>query len=127
MNIIIPLAGEGKRFSDEGHDIPKPFIMVNGKPMIQSVIENLSIDGNYIFIIQKKHSIEFNLRLFLKSIKPNCIIIEIDEVTDGVIDGVTDGVIDGVTEGVTEGVTHKFSSKLTLYVLSQQPSQSNLT
>jgi dTDP-glucose pyrophosphorylase len=83
MNIIIPLAGEGKRFSNVGYNIPKPFISVNEKPMIQSVVENLNIEGNYIFIIQKKHSIEFNLQLFLKSIKPNCVVIEIDEITEG--------------------------------------------
>jgi hypothetical protein len=39
------------------------------------------------------------------------------------------GVIDGVEVmvGVGVGEAHKDASKLTLYVLSQQPSQSNLT
>jgi hypothetical protein len=50
---------------------------------------------------------------------------------DGVIEdvGVIDGVVVGVIEDVGVGVApdwHKHSSKLTLYVLSQQPSQSNL-
>jgi len=83
MNIIIPLAGEGKRFSDAGYSTPKPFININNKPMIQSVVENLDIDGKHIFIIQKKHSIDFDLQNFLKSIKPNCVVIEIDQVTQG--------------------------------------------
>jgi dTDP-glucose pyrophosphorylase len=83
MNVIIPLAGEGKRFSDVGYTIPKPFILVNEKPMIQSVIENLNIDGKHIFIIQKKHSLEFNLQSFLKLLKPDCVVIEINEITEG--------------------------------------------
>lgn len=83
MNVIIPLAGEGKRFLDAGYSTPKPFILVNEKPMIQLVIENLNIDGRHIFIIQKKHSDEFNLQSFLKSLKPDCVVIEINEITEG--------------------------------------------
>lgn len=83
MNVIIPLAGAGKRFTDAGYTVPKPFIPVFGKPMVQSVVENLNIDGRFIFIIQKKHSNGDNLEIFLKEIKPGCEIIVIDELTEG--------------------------------------------
>jgi len=83
VNVIIPMAGAGKRFSDVGYTIPKPFIPVFKKPMVQSVVENLNIDGKFIFIIQKQHSVGNNLEIFLNSIKPGCIIISIDELTDG--------------------------------------------
>lgn len=83
INVLIPMAGAGKRFSDVGYTIPKPFIPVNGKPMVQSVVENLKINGKYIFIIQKSHSVGGNLEIFLKTISPNCEIIEIDEITEG--------------------------------------------
>lgn len=39
MHIIIPATGLGKRFVDAGYTDPKPFILVDGKPMIQHVIE----------------------------------------------------------------------------------------
>ena len=83
INVIIPMAGAGKRFSDVGYTIPKPFIPVFGKPMVQAVVENLNIDGKHIFIIQKQHSVGNNLQTFLKSLKPECVIIEIDELTEG--------------------------------------------
>jgi len=83
MNVIIPMAGAGKRFSDVGYTIPKPFIPVNGKPMIQSVVENLNIDGKHIFIINKQHSVGDSLKIFLKSLKQDCIIIEVDSLTQG--------------------------------------------
>ena len=53
MNVIIPMAGRGKRFEDAGYSFPKPLIDVNGKPMIQRVIENLNIefDDKYEFVI----------------------------------------------------------------------------
>jgi capsule biosynthesis phosphatase len=43
MNVIIPIGGIGKRFKDDGFDLPKPLISVLGKPMIYKVIENLDL------------------------------------------------------------------------------------
>ena len=48
-------AGEGSRFAKEGYTFPKPLIDVNGKPMIQTVVENLDYDAEYIFLVRKKH------------------------------------------------------------------------
>ena len=51
-NIVIPMAGEGSRFSRVGYKKPKPFIDVNGKPMISLVLQNLScLDANFVLII----------------------------------------------------------------------------
>lgn len=79
VNIVIPMAGHGSRFSKAGYTDPKPLIKVNGKPMIQMVVENLNIDGHYIFIVQKDHAIG-NI---LEEIAPGCTIIKIDQVTQG--------------------------------------------
>lgn len=57
MNIIIPMAGEGKRFKDAGYKEDKPFIDVNGKPMLQVALENLGIlDATYYFLVKPKHA-----------------------------------------------------------------------
>ena len=37
MNIVIPMAGEGSRFQDEGYQVPKPLIDIGGRPMIEWV------------------------------------------------------------------------------------------
>lgn len=83
MNIVIPMAGAGSRFEKAGYTFPKPLIEVNGKPMIQVVVENINIDANYIFIVQKSHREKYNLDTLLNMIAPNCNIIEIDGVTEG--------------------------------------------
>lgn len=83
MNILIPAAGAGSRFAKNGYTFPKPLIDVNGKPMIQVVVENLSIDGNYIYIVQKEHYDKYNLKYLLNMITPNCTIIIIDHITEG--------------------------------------------
>ena len=83
INVIIPMAGHGSRFSDAGYFLPKLLLPVIGEPMIEAVINNLNIDGKYIFIIQRSHSIEYGLDILLKRVKPECEIIMIDEVTEG--------------------------------------------
>lgn len=83
MNVLIPMAGAGKRFSDAGYIFPKPLIEIYNKPMIQLVIESLNLDANYIFIIQKDHQKKFNIKSVLNILKPNCKIIELDHLTEG--------------------------------------------
>ena len=77
------MAGLGSRFADAGYDKPKPLIDVNGEPMIKRVVDNLGIDGNYIFIVQKEHSVKYHLLDVLDEIAPGCKIVEIDGLTDG--------------------------------------------
>lgn len=83
LNVVIPMAGKGSRFSAAGYTFPKPLIEVSGKPMIQLVVENLNIDANYTFIVQKEHYEKYNLQPFLNLLKPGCKIIQVDSVTEG--------------------------------------------
>lgn len=83
LNILIPMAGAGSRFEQAGFLFPKPLIEVNQKPMIQVVVENLNIDANYIYVVQKKHREKYNLDVMLNLITPNCKIIEVDGITEG--------------------------------------------
>jgi HAD superfamily hydrolase (TIGR01509 family) len=83
LNVLIPMAGLGSRFKEAGYTFPKPLIDVNNKPMIQLVVENLNIEANYIFVVQKEHREKYNLDLMLNLISPNCKIIETDVVTEG--------------------------------------------
>jgi HAD superfamily hydrolase (TIGR01509 family) len=83
LNILIPMAGSGKRFKDAGYTFPKPLIEINGKPMIQYVIENLNIKANWIFIVQKEHYNKYNLKNLLNNIQSNCKIIITEGLTQG--------------------------------------------
>lgn len=83
LNVLLLCAGAGTRFASQGFKLPKPLIDVLGKPMIQWVIESLNIEANYIFLVQKKHCEDFNLKTILNLLVPNCTIIEVDGLTDG--------------------------------------------
>ena len=84
MNVLIPMAGAGSRFEQAGYTFPKPLIEVNGKPMIQVVVENLNIDAKHIFIVQKEHYEKYNLKYLLNLITDNnCEIVQVDGITEG--------------------------------------------
>ncbi len=83
MNVLIPMAGAGSRFSAAGYTFPKPLIDVRNKPMIQTVVDNLNIDARHIFIVQKEHYVKYNLKETLERISPDCKIVQIDELTEG--------------------------------------------
>jgi hypothetical protein len=82
MNILIPLAGLGKRFSDEGFTEPKPLIKIENKEMILHAIDSLGINGRYLFVIRKSDFSE-DLKNLLASHSENSVILEIDYLTEG--------------------------------------------
>lgn len=83
LNVLVPMAGAGSRFQQQGYTFPKPLIEVNGKPMIQVVVENLNIDAHFIFIVQKEHYEQYNLKYLLNLIAPGCDIVQLDGITEG--------------------------------------------
>jgi HAD superfamily hydrolase (TIGR01509 family) len=71
LNILIPMAGEGKRFKEAGYTFPKPLIEVNGKPMIQRVVESLGVKGHYVFISRYEDWSRYGLsHLFTQIARP---------------------------------------------------------
>ena len=83
-NIIIPMAGEGRRFKTAGFNKPKPFIDVLGKPMICHVLENLDIKNSKFILIARKEHLEFGQEIFFYIKKKyNADFILIDKLTQG--------------------------------------------
>jgi NDP-sugar pyrophosphorylase family protein len=84
INIVIPMAGLGSRFSIAGFEKPKPFIEILGKPMIEHVIENLSYpDAKFILIARKEHLEREKDLVDMISTKYNVSFIGIDKLTEG--------------------------------------------
>ena len=83
MKVLIPMAGAGSRFEKAGYTFPKPLIDVEGKPMIQTIVDNLNIEAQHIFIVQKEHYEKYNLQQTLNQISPNCEIVQVDGITEG--------------------------------------------
>ena len=85
LNVVIPMAGAGSRFSKAGYKKPKPLIDVGQKTMIEIVIENVMPDTphRFVFICQKQHLKDYPLAESLKRKSPTCEIVDTDGLTEG--------------------------------------------
>lgn len=84
INIVIPMAGAGSRFAQAGYKKPKPFIDVDGKPMIVRVLENLAYpDARYILIARKEHMVAEAELVRQIEREFNAIFIPIKKLTEG--------------------------------------------
>ncbi len=68
VQIIIPMSGLGQRFVDAGYKEPKPLIQVDGKPIIEHVVNLFPNESDITFICNDKHLQETNMRQILENI-----------------------------------------------------------
>jgi len=80
MKVIIPMSGEGKRFKDAGYTKLKPLIFVDGKPILEHVVDLFSPDDDFLFVCSSEHLKDKTLELekFLKNLRPHSKIIEVN-------------------------------------------------
>lgn len=84
INIVIPMAGMGSRFASAGYAKPKPFIDVDGRPMIVRVLENLAYPGARYILIARKEHLEAEAELARQIEQEfNAVFIAIDQLTEG--------------------------------------------
>ncbi len=77
MKIIIPMSGTGQRFVDAGYKVVKPLIVVDGKPIIEHVVNLFPGEKEFIFICNREHLKDTDMRQILSRIAPHSKIIEI--------------------------------------------------
>src|SRR3989338_5412643 len=68
MQIIIPMSGIGKRFIEAGYLENKSFIHVEGKPIIEHVINLFPNEKNFIFICNDFHLEKTNMKSILDNL-----------------------------------------------------------
>ena len=86
INVVIPMAGQGKRFLDKGIKTPKPLIEINSEAFISHVIDNITFKNSiFYFLIREEHLNQNDFEsLFLKK-KINYKIITVKEITEGAV------------------------------------------
>jgi dTDP-glucose pyrophosphorylase len=84
INIVIPMAGAGSRFKVAGYDLPKPFINVNGKMMIEHVLDSLQRPcAKYTLIIQESFEQEYKEKLDLLKRNYGVNFLSVEKLTQG--------------------------------------------
>lgn len=89
LHIIVPMAGEGRRFVQEGWTIPKPLIELKGKSLFMRAINSVHIDNaliKYSFIVRKEHIDKYDIDEKIKIILPQANIFYVDKTTRGAVE-----------------------------------------
>jgi NDP-sugar pyrophosphorylase family protein len=83
MALIIPMSGVGKRFMDAGYAKPKPLIVVDGKPVIEHVLEMYPDEDKIIFICNEEHLMETDMLNVLTTLRPGAVVLPIKPHNNG--------------------------------------------
>jgi dTDP-glucose pyrophosphorylase len=84
LNFVIPMAGAGSRFKAEGYDLPKPFIDINGKMMIERVLDGIRVeDAFYTCIIQEQFKKNNQSRLAMLAERYRVVFATVENLTQG--------------------------------------------
>lgn len=81
--LVVPMAGLGKRFTDEGYLLTKPLIPVSGLPMVAQAAHDLPPADHHVFVLRSNMLGYADVANQLRASYPKAIIKTIDRVTEG--------------------------------------------
>ena len=88
FNLLLPIAGAARRFSEVGYTMPKPLIMANNKHIIDWAMSSIKLDDcNIIFVVRAEHVYNFSIDEILRDKFGNDIeIVVLDHMTRGSVE-----------------------------------------
>jgi NDP-sugar pyrophosphorylase family protein len=123
MHIIIPMSGNSELFLEAGYTLPKPLIDIDGKLMIEYVVDMFSKEDTFTFICNKDHIANTNMKEVLTNLVPNFNIFEIDTHTQSPVQAITqvfsqipdteEGIIISYCDYTMEWDYNKFKNHIT--------------
>lgn len=82
-SIILPMAGLGQRYINEGYKKTKPLIPVSGSPMVLQAINDLPNVSKHAFILRRDMQGYREIKNKLEKNYPNCLIKTLKKTTSG--------------------------------------------
>ena len=116
LHIIMPMAGEGTRFSKAGWTTPKPLIELRGVPLFRRAIDSVAIEGvemKYSFIVRQEHIDKQHIDKLIKEIQPDANVFSVLKTTRGAVETclVAESAIDDEDAVVVMDCDLEFRSK----------------
>jgi hypothetical protein len=81
-NVVVPMAANYISYKESGFSYPGPLveglaflIVVNGRPLVKLVVDNIDLKSDYTFIVTDADQKNYNLGYTLEAISPGCQII----------------------------------------------------
>jgi len=83
VTLILPMAGKGSRFTEQGYSLPKPLLDIDNVPMVIQAVNCLPQTKHNIFICLREHVQKWNIDKKLMEVFSNTQIIDIENITAG--------------------------------------------
>lgn len=81
--IVVPMAGIGQRFANEGYAMTKPLLLVSGKPMVMQAVNDLPSAVHHVFVLRSDMPGHQEIVNTLKYDYPAALTPSIPKVTEG--------------------------------------------
>lgn len=82
-SVVVPMAGLGQRFVNEGYTVTKPLILVSGKPMVVQAVNDLPPAEHHAFVLRSDMAGHEEISNKLKNTYSDAVIETIPAVTEG--------------------------------------------
>ena len=83
MQIVVPMAGAGRRFAERGYSLPKPLIAIDGVPMVVRAVRDLPAASRIVLVCNRDHIRDHQLDRVLDQWLPNCQVVVTPGLTEG--------------------------------------------
>jgi len=81
--VMVPAAGAGSRFSQEGYEMPKPLVEVSGRPMIVQALADLPDTDTKVVILRRDLTGSDEIADCMARYDPRIEIVWLQSMTDG--------------------------------------------
>lgn len=97
IHLIMPMGGGGTRFGNKGFNVPKPLIMLQGRPFfywaVQSIVHYIDV-FDITFVVLQEHIDKFEIDKKILEYYPDARIKVIPHVLDGAVLTCLNGIKD---------------------------------
>lgn len=81
--VLVPMAGAGRRFQEEGYQEPKPLVPVDGVPMVTRSLESLPRHERVLAVVRREHLEASELGPTLEALGQQVSLVVAEELTEG--------------------------------------------
>ncbi len=82
-SLVMPMAGLGQRFRNEGYALTKPLIPVSGRPMVAQAAADLPPTQHQVFVLRSDMPGQDAIGMQLQALYPKSSVVSIPELTQG--------------------------------------------
>jgi dTDP-glucose pyrophosphorylase len=83
INVVIPAAGAGSRFVAAGYPMPKPFIDVEGKTMVERVLDNVGQPGARVTLLLRREHLDEQAGTVSALHRAGYRLVPVEKLTEG--------------------------------------------